>query len=52
VTIGDYGIGYAKFTSLGKIKNAGSIRLSAIPDIKLILLDDSYFKQIELIAQD
>lgn len=50
MTIGNYGIGYGSLDDNGNLIDAGTINLSAIPDIQATLLEDSFFKQIELLS--
>jgi hypothetical protein len=52
VTISNYGIGYGSLGDDGKLINVGLIQLSTVPSIKDILLDDSFFKQIEVISNN
>lgn len=52
VTLGNYGFGYAIINADGTLTSANNIGLGAIPDIKDILLDDSYFKQIDVLSYD
>lgn len=52
VTLGDYGIGYATLNIDGTLADLGVLELASIPDIKATLLDDSFFKQIEVLDYD
>lgn len=52
VTIGNYGIGYATLNNDGTLADPGVLELASIPDIKATLLDDSFFKQLEVLDYD
>lgn len=45
VTLGNYGIGYARFSD-GKLSDVNNIHLSTLPEIKQIFLASSFFKQV------
>jgi hypothetical protein len=49
VTIGKFGIGYATLNDDGTLADAGVLQLATVPDIKAALLEDSFFKQIEVL---
>jgi len=49
VTLGNYGIGYGRFSD-GKLTDVNNINLASLPEIKKIFLTSSYFKQVEMLA--
>jgi hypothetical protein len=49
VTLGNYGMGYGRFSE-GKLSEVNNINLAGLPEIKKIFLASSYFKQIEVVA--
>ena len=51
VTLGNYGIGYGLLSGK-QISSPANVHLSAIGDIRDILLGSSYFKQVELLEFD
>ena len=51
VTLGNYGIGYGLLSGK-QISSLANVHLSAIGDIRDILLGSSYFKQVELLEFD
>lgn len=46
VTLGNLGLGYGTFTELGILAETNYIQLYKVAEIKDILLDNSYFKQL------
>lgn len=48
VTLGNYGIGYGTF-SFGKLIGTQNVHLANVPDVKNILLSNSFFKQVEML---
>jgi hypothetical protein len=50
VTIGNYGIGYGTLDNDGNLVDVGSLQLATVPAVKDALLDDSFFKQIEVLS--
>jgi hypothetical protein len=50
VTIGNYGIGYGSLGDDGSLNDVGALQLATVPDVKAALLDDSFFKQIEVLS--
>lgn len=50
VTIGNYGIGYGTLDNDGNLVDVGCLQLFTEPAVKDTLLDDSFFKQIEVIS--
>jgi hypothetical protein len=50
VTIGNYGLGYGIFQGKAALANEGNLKLASLPDIKDILLDDSFFKEVSVVS--